>query len=158
MIIIKRSNVNKISLHISTFGMRLSNIVKIAVFTELVHKKLPEKLEVKGIINNIANKQSFSLRIVKISKFDKKTEEYVYIKKLVYPNDRITTDFMLCLSNDESEVIDSPLLGILKIKATSCPSIGNVIIKAKLKFKLELVEKLLQKASIKGFNLLFLLE
>ena len=59
---------------------------------------------------------------------------------------------MLYLSNDESEVINSPLLGVLKIEITS---VGNVIIKTELEFKLELVKKLLQEASIEGFNLLF---
>src|SRR6266498_5074339 len=80
MIITESSDVNKILLHISTFGIRLPNITKITIFTELVHKKFSEKLQIKGIIDNIANKQSFFLQIAETPKFDEKTEEYVHIK------------------------------------------------------------------------------
>ena len=38
------SDVKKIFLHISTTGMRLKNIAQVAVFTELVRKKLPASL------------------------------------------------------------------------------------------------------------------
>src|SRR3954465_7663856 len=55
------SDAKKMSYHISTFGMRLPNILKVAVFTELVRKKLPVGLQGKSIIDNIANKSSFSL-------------------------------------------------------------------------------------------------
>jgi len=55
------SDVKKISLHVSTFSMRLPNITQVAVFTELVRKKLPASLQEKSIIDNIANKSSFSL-------------------------------------------------------------------------------------------------
>ncbi|CAJ0633437.1 4051_t:CDS:2 [Entrophospora sp. SA101] len=54
----------KMSLHISTFGLRLKNIAKVAVFTELVRKKLPIDLQEKYIVDNIANKSSFSLRML----------------------------------------------------------------------------------------------
>ena len=54
--IAKSSNEKKISLHVLTSGMRLSNIAQVAVFTELVRKKLPEGLQGKSIIDNIANK------------------------------------------------------------------------------------------------------
>ena len=50
------SNAKKMSYHISTFGMRLPNIAQVAVFTELVYKKLPIALQGNSIINNIANK------------------------------------------------------------------------------------------------------
>ena len=55
------SDKKKMSLHISTFGLRLKNIAKVAVFTELVRKKLPTALQEKNIVDNIANKRSFSL-------------------------------------------------------------------------------------------------
>ena len=56
MVIANNSDANKISLHILTYGMRLSNIIKVAIFIELLHKKLLEGLQEKGIIDNIANK------------------------------------------------------------------------------------------------------
>jgi len=50
------SDAKKISLHVSTFGMRLPSIAQVAIFTELVRKKLPAGLQDKGIVDNIANK------------------------------------------------------------------------------------------------------
>jgi len=55
------SDAKKMSLHILTFGMRLKNIAQVALFTELVHKKLSAFLQGNSIIDNIANKRSFSL-------------------------------------------------------------------------------------------------
>jgi hypothetical protein len=54
--IAESSDANKISLHVSTFGMRLPNIVRVTIFTELVRKKLLAGLQDKGIVDNIANK------------------------------------------------------------------------------------------------------
>ena len=56
MSIAKSNDEKKISLHVSTFGMRLPNIPQAVEFTELVRKKLPEGLQRKGIIDNIAKK------------------------------------------------------------------------------------------------------
>ncbi|RIA88277.1 hypothetical protein C1645_826591 [Glomus cerebriforme] len=114
MTIIKSYDVNKISLHISTFGMKLLLITKVAVFTELICKKLSEELQ---------------------------TEEYVHIKKPVYLNNGTTIDFMLYLFDNESEVKDSSLLGILKTEITSCSSVSSIT--AKVELELEIVEKLL---------------
>src|SRR4051794_20444885 len=55
------TDAKKISLHISTYDMRVKNILQASVITELIHKKLPERLQGKTIIDNIANKWSFSL-------------------------------------------------------------------------------------------------
>ena len=55
------SDAKKMSLHILTFDMRLKNIVQVAVFTELIRKKLLIALQANSIINNIANKRSFFL-------------------------------------------------------------------------------------------------
>ena len=68
------SNAKKMSYHISTFGMRLPNIAQVAVFTELVRKKLLTALQGNSIIDNIANKRSFSLQMLESPKFDEKTE------------------------------------------------------------------------------------
>jgi len=55
------SDAKKMSYHISTTGMRLKNIAWVTIFTELVRKKLPVSLQGNSIIDNIANKRSFSL-------------------------------------------------------------------------------------------------
>ncbi len=56
MTIAESSDVKKISLYILTFVMRLPNIIKVTVFTELVHKKFLTSLQGNSIIDNIANK------------------------------------------------------------------------------------------------------
>src|SRR5438094_264075 len=73
------SDLEKMSLHISTFGMRLNNIAKVTSFTELVRKKLPISLQSKNIVDNIAKKSSFSLRILETPKFIKETDEHLRI-------------------------------------------------------------------------------
>ena len=62
--------------------MRLPNIAQITMFTELVHKKLPVGLQEKSIIDNIANKSSFSLRMLGSPKYKEETKEHVRVKKL----------------------------------------------------------------------------
>ncbi|RIB26577.1 hypothetical protein C2G38_2266339 [Gigaspora rosea] len=71
------SDKKKMSLHISTFGLRFKNIAKVAVFTELVYNKLPVGLQSKEIVDNITNKRSFSLRILGIPKFIEETKKHV---------------------------------------------------------------------------------
>ncbi len=56
IIIAESSDVKKIPLHILTFAIRFSNIAKVTVFTELIHKKLLTSLQKNNIIDNIANK------------------------------------------------------------------------------------------------------
>ena len=65
---------------------------------------------------------------------------------------------MICLPNDKSKVINSPLLDISEPEVKKYFSISSIITEAKLKFEFELVEKLLQETNIESFNLLFLLE
>lgn len=59
----------KMSLHVSTFEMRLKNNEKVTKFTELVRNKHHIFLQADGIIDNIAKKSTFSLRILGTSKF-----------------------------------------------------------------------------------------
>ncbi|UZO28711.1 uncharacterized protein OCT59_022225 [Rhizophagus irregularis] len=95
--------------------MRLPNIAKVSVFTKLIRKKLPVKLQKKSIINNIANIssfKSFSLRMFGSPKYNEKTEEHIRVKKAICPKDRTIFDFMICSPNDDSKVIDSPFLAI----------------------------------------------
>ena len=95
--------------------MRLPNIARVAVFTELVRKKLPAGLQDKGIVDNIANKSSFSLRMLGSPKYSEKTGEHVRVKKAIHPKNGSIFDFMICSPNDESEIIEnSPLLVVLK--------------------------------------------
>src|SRR6266540_6449725 len=144
------SDVKKISIHVSTFGMRLSSIAQVAIFTELVRKKLPAGLQNKGIVDNIVNKQSFSLQMLESSKYNEKTEKHVRIKKAICPKDGSIFDFMICPPNDESEIIDnSPLLAVPKTESVKYANISNETTIAKF----ELVETLLQEASIEGYSL-----
>ena len=66
------SDAKKMSYHISTTGMRLKNIAQVAIFTELIRKKLPVSFQGNSIIDNIANKQSFSLRMLGSPKYNEK--------------------------------------------------------------------------------------
>src|SRR6266480_3621908 len=144
------SDEKKISLHVLTFGMRLSNIARVAIFTELVRKKLPAGLQDKGIVDNIANKRSFSLRMLGSPKYNEKTEEHVRIKKAICPKDGSIFDFMIRSPNDESEIINnSPLLAVPEMESVKYANISNETTIAEF----ELVETLLQEASIEGYSL-----
>uniref|UniRef100_U9THT9 Uncharacterized protein n=1 Tax=Rhizophagus irregularis (strain DAOM 181602 / DAOM 197198 / MUCL 43194) TaxID=747089 RepID=U9THT9_RHIID len=76
------------------------------------------------------------------------------VKKTVYLKDGTIFDFMIHPSNDESEVIKSSLLDISKLKVKIYNNTNSKTDQAKFK----LVEELLRKASIKGFNLSYPLE
>ncbi len=71
------------------------------------------------------------------------------VKKAVQPKNRSVFDFMICLPNDESEVINSPLLTISETEMRRCPNINNVTTDAEFK----LIETLLQEANIEGYSL-----
>ncbi|CAB4379526.1 unnamed protein product [Rhizophagus irregularis] len=104
--------------------MRLPSIAQVAVFTELVRKKLPAGLQDK--------------------------EEHVRIKKAICPKDGSIFDFMIRPPNDESEIIDnSPLLAVPKTESVKYANISNETTIAEF----ELVETLLQEASIEGYSL-----
>ncbi|GBC10739.1 hypothetical protein RclHR1_09860016 [Rhizophagus clarus] len=147
------SDAKKMSFHFSTTGMRLPSIAKASVFTELVREKLPVGLQKKGIIDNVANvgpSKSFSLRILGTPKYDEKTNKHVRIKKAMYPKDGSTFDFMIRPPNDESEVIDSPLLAISEPEVKKYNDDTN---NETTEAEFELVEKLLQEANIEGYSL-----
>jgi hypothetical protein len=137
------SDEKKISLHISTFGMRVPNIAQAGAFTELVRKKLPEGLQGKGIIDNIANKRSFSLQMVGTPKFIEETGEHVRVKKAILPKDGTTFDFMLRPPNDESEIVESPLLVVPELEVRRCNDTNNETTEAELELEIELIVKLL---------------
>jgi hypothetical protein len=103
--------------------MRLLNIIKALVFTKLIHKKLPVRLQKKGIINNIVNidpSKSFSLLMLGSPKYDKKTEEHIRIKKTICLKNGIIFNFMICLPNDDSKVINNPFLAISDPEIKRC--------------------------------------
>ena len=146
------------SLHISTFGLRLKNIAKVASFTKLVRDKLPVGLQSEGIVDNIAKKRSFSLRMLGTPKFIEKTNEHERVKKAIFPKDSSVFDFMLRPPNDEAPVIDSPILGILKEKTL----IEDRKMPEKIKIdagtigsEVEYIEKLLEEYKIEGFEVLY---
>ncbi|PKK55307.1 hypothetical protein RhiirC2_802767, partial [Rhizophagus irregularis] len=140
------------SYHILTFGMRLPNIARVAVFTELVRKKLPASIQGNSIIDNIANKRSFSLRMLGTPKFIEETGEHIRVKKAIRPKDGTIFDFMIRAPNDESEVVKSSLLDISEPKVKICDDTNS---EADLELELKVVEKFLEEASIEGFNLSF---
>src|SRR6266542_6776769 len=110
------NDTKKMSYHISTFDMRLLNITRVAVFTELVHEKLLTALQKNSIIDNIANKRSFSLRMLRSPKYNEKTEEHICLKKTVYPKNGTVFNFMICPSNDKSEIAESFLLDVPELE------------------------------------------
>src|SRR6185312_11183041 len=147
------------SYHISTFGMRLKNIAKVALFTELVRKKLPISLQSKNIVDNIANKSSFSLRILRTPKFIKETGEHVRIKKPLYPKDRDIFDFMLRAPNDDSPVVDNPILNLPEETSKTCKGdTGTMTRRVAPKgpgAEVEYIDKLLGVVNIEGFDVLY---
>jgi hypothetical protein len=150
MAIAESSDEKKISLHVSTYGMRLPNIARVAMFTELVRKKLPAGLQDKGIVDNIANKSSFSLRMLGSPKYNEKTGEHVREKKAIQPKDGTIFDFMIHPPNDESEIIkNSPLLDIPEPKVQRIDDTNSETTEAEF----ELVETLLKEAGIEGYSL-----
>ncbi|PKY59747.1 hypothetical protein RhiirA4_482753 [Rhizophagus irregularis] len=157
MAIADSSDASKISLHVSTFGMRLPNIPQVAVFTELVRKKLPETLQGKSIIDNIANKSSFSLRLLGSPKYKEKTKEHIRVKKAICPKDGTVFDFMIRPPNDESEVVEnSPLLAIPEREDKRCLTEGNENTDADIgQAEFDFIETLLRDNSIEGYTLSF---
>ena len=113
------------SLHILTFGIRLKNTTACALFTELVRKKLPVSLQSKDIVDNIANKSSFSLRMlgspkvieIKCEKTGKKTYKHEQVKRALYPENKSVFDFILRPPNNEAPVIYSPILDNMSLKS-----------------------------------------
>ncbi|CAG8775321.1 6986_t:CDS:2, partial [Cetraspora pellucida] len=146
------SNAKKISLHISTTGMWLKNIAQIAVFTELVHKKLQIGLQKKSIIDNIANKRSFFFWMLGSPKYKEETKEHVHIKKAIYPKDGTIFDFMIHLPNNESEVIKSPLLDVSEnISRRKCSTMSNITTEAEFKLARHCLKRPILKAIISHF-------
>ncbi|PKY59483.1 hypothetical protein RhiirA4_482267 [Rhizophagus irregularis] len=137
------------SLHISTIGMRLPNIAWITIFTELVRKKLLVALQANSIIDNIANKSSFSLRMLGSPKYNEKMGEHVRVKKAIQPKDGTIFDFMIHPPNDESEVVKSFFSDILKPKVQKFDDTNSETTEAEF----ELVETLLKEAGIEGYSL-----
>ncbi|GBC40919.2 uncharacterized protein OCT59_029341 [Rhizophagus irregularis] len=141
------SDAKKMSLHISTTGMRLPNIARVTIFTELVRKKLLVALQANSIIDNIANKSSFSLRMLGSPKYNEKTGEHVHVKKTIHPKDGSVFDFIIRPPNDEYEVVKSSLLDIPEPKVQRVDDINSETTEAEF----ELVEGLLQEANIEDF-------
>ena len=71
------------------------------------------------MLDNIANKRSFSLRMLRSPKIDKNSGEHILIrrKKALYPKESTVFDFMIRPPNDESPVIESPLLFVQKLES-----------------------------------------
>ncbi|CAB4390837.1 unnamed protein product [Rhizophagus irregularis] len=87
---------------------------------------IDETLQGNSIIDNIANKCSFSLWMLGSPKYNEKTGEHIRVKKAIRPKDGTIFDFMIRPPNDELEVIkNSLLLVVSKAKMEGCPSTNN---------------------------------
>ena len=165
MTIAGSSDPKKMSLHISTFGIRLKNIMACALFTELVCKKLPVSLQSKDIVDNIANKSSFSLRMlntpkvieIKCNESGKKSYEHIRPKKALFPKDSSVFDFMLRPPHDDSPVVDSPTLNVsadlVRVKKNITENCKNDA--GTFGSEIEYIEKLLKEYKIEGFEVLY---
>ncbi|GES75077.1 highly derived D5-like helicase-primase [Rhizophagus clarus] len=85
------------------------------------------------------------------TKYKKEIKEHIHVKKAVYSKDGTIFDFMICPPNDELEVVKSSLLDIPELKVKLCDDTNSETNQTEF----ELVEELLRKASIEGFNLLY---
>ncbi len=83
------------------------------------------------------------------SKYKEETKEHIRVKKAVHPKDGTIFDFMIRSPNNESEVVKSSFLDISKPKVKIYDDTNSETDQAEF----ELVEELLEKASIEGFNL-----
>ena len=137
--------------------MRVKNILQASVFTELVRKKLPEGLQDKTIIDNIANKRSFSLRILGSPKYIEETKEHVRKKKALLPKNGTVYDFMLRPSNDESKVIESPLLNVPEpeVKLRNDTDNKTRVAETTGQAEFDFIESLLRDTCIEGYALSF---
>src|ERR1044072_3221594 len=151
------TDAKKLSLHVSTYGLRVKNISQASVFTELVCKKLPEGLQDKTIIDNIANKRSFSLRILGSPKYIKETKEHVRKKKALLPKNGTVYDFMLRPSNDESKVIESPLLNVPEpeVKLRNDTDNKTRVAETTGQAEFDFIKSLLRDTCIEGYALSF---
>lgn len=123
----------------------MKNVAQVAVFTGLVREKLPEGLQ-SSIVDNIANKRSFSLQMLGSPKFVGETNEHVRVKRALHPKNGTVFDFMIRPPSDESPVIESPLLNAPE---TNFANINSETTQVKFK----MIERLLKEHNIEGFNL-----
>ena len=72
-------------------------------------------------------------------KYNEKTEEYICVKKAICSKDGSIFDFMIRSPNDESEIINSPLLAVPEMESVKYANISNETTIAEF----ELVETLL---------------
>ncbi|CAB4400673.1 unnamed protein product [Rhizophagus irregularis] len=82
-------------------------------------------------------------------KYNEKTEEYIRVKKAIRPKDGTIFDFMIRPPNDKSEVINnSPLLNVPESEVKRFQVENNDIVSETTEAEFEVVEGLLQEASI----------
>ncbi len=65
-------------------------------------------------------------------KYKKKTKEYIYIKRVIYPKNKTIFDFMIHSFNNESKVVKSSILDVLKTKIINYLNISNISIEVKI--------------------------
>ena len=85
------------------------------------------------MLDNIANKRSFSLRMLCSPKIDKDSGEHIRIKKTLYPKESTVFDFMIRPPNDESPVIESPLLFVQELESVKIHNTDSETTEAEFK-------------------------
>src|SRR6185312_293738 len=92
-------------------------------------------------------------------KFIKETGEHVRIKKPLYPKDRDIFDFMLRAPNDDSPVVDNPILNLPEETSKTCKGdTGTMTRRVAPKgpgAEVEYIDKLLGVVNIEGFDVLY---
>ncbi len=119
------------------------------MFIEFVCKKVLVALQANSIIDNIANKCSFSLRMLSSPKHDEKAKEHVRMKKAIHPKDGIIFNFMIRLPNDELEIAESSLLVVSELEAKGCNNTNGETTQAEFDF----VKTLLRDNCVEGYTL-----
>jgi len=85
------------------------------------------------------------------SKYNEKTEKYIYVKKAICLKDGTIFDFMIYLFNNKSEVVKSPLLDISELEVKRYNDTNSEITQAEFDF----IESLLRDNCIEGYTLSF---
>ncbi|CAG8557442.1 10654_t:CDS:2 [Cetraspora pellucida] len=130
-----------------------------AIILKVSHKEVSKAIQIAfrdvclEIHPNIRLKNIAQVTMLGSLKYKKEIKEHIHIKKAIYPKDEMIFDFMICLPNNESEVIESSLLDVLEnISRRKYSIMSNITTKAEFK----LAEILLKEANIEDYNLLFL--
>ncbi len=89
-------------------------------------------------------------------KYNEKIEKYIRMKKAIHLKDETIFDFMIQSSNDESEVVKSPLLDVLEPEVKRFSVKNNNIVSKITEAKFKVVKILLKETGIEEYSLSYL--